>query len=97
MAQKNKPKNMSKKLKRNCTETNAIFHDAIVKALYKPLEEAGVALAPIITESIQDKKGTLLTMTISFINIHDSNTKVHAHYVGHKVGLKDTLTLILEF
>ena len=90
-------KRPSKGRRRSYDQRNFPYHDAVLKALRIPLEQAGIVLVPTIIEVDQDDNSTVIKMTIAFVNTRDSNDRVMAHYIGQSVEQRDTLTLILEF
>jgi len=93
---KAKIKMTPKRYNRPYSKNSVMCHDAVLKALYTPLEQAGIALVPTIVEVVEDGR-TFLSMTISFVNIANFHEKIITHYIGHSAGREDTLTLILEF
>ncbi|MCE5294134.1 MAG: ERF family protein [Chlamydiales bacterium] len=66
-----------------------VSHDAVARALHKPMVNAGIVMIPTTKSMVQNGNRTEITMEISFINIDDPTDKVVVEYTGYGIDPQD--------
>lgn len=64
-------------------------HDAVMKALHRPLVKHGIVFIPTVDKLTQDGNRTCLHVKCEFINVDDPSDRIETMHVGYGIDNQD--------